>query len=63
MRFLYQFLVQIDRSIMKTLDEEDISTILTYCTDAFKRYWKFDFFEILLYGYPINTFVDIFKGG
>ncbi|MBQ3945662.1 MAG: hypothetical protein II670_08655 [Alphaproteobacteria bacterium] len=48
---------------MKTLDEEDISTILTYCTDAFKRYWKFDFFEILLYGYPINTFVDIFKGG
>ena len=36
----YLGIVQIDRSIMKTLDEEDISTILTYCTDALERYWK-----------------------
>lgn len=35
----YLGVIQIDKSIMKTLDDEDISTILTYCTDALERYW------------------------
>lgn len=34
----YLGVIQIDKSIMKTLDD-DISTILTYCTDALERYW------------------------
>ncbi len=35
----YLGIIQIDKSIMKTLDDDDISTILTYCTDALDRYW------------------------
>ena len=35
----YLGVIQIDKSIMKTLDDGDISTILTYCTDALERYW------------------------
>ena len=35
----YLGVTQIDKSIMKTLDDDDISTILTYCTDALERYW------------------------
>ena len=35
----YLGVIQIDKSIMKTLDDDDISTILTYCTDALERYW------------------------
>ena len=36
----YLGIIQIDKSIMKTLDDEDISAILSYCTDALERYWK-----------------------
>lgn len=35
----YLGIIQIDKSIMKTFDDDDISTILTYCTDALERYW------------------------
>lgn len=35
----YLGVIQIDKSITKTLDDDDISTILTYCTDALERYW------------------------
>ncbi len=35
----YLGIIQIDKSIMKTFDDDDISTILTYCTDALDRYW------------------------
>ena len=35
----YLGVIQIDKSIMKTLDDDDISTILTYCKDALERYW------------------------
>ncbi len=35
----YLGVIQIDKSIMKTFDENDISDILTYCTDALERYW------------------------
>lgn len=35
----YLGVIQIDKSIMKTLDDDDISVILTYCTDALERYW------------------------
>lgn len=36
----YLGIIQIDKSIMKTLDDNDISDILTYCTEALERYWK-----------------------
>ena len=36
----YLGIIQIDKSIMKTLDDNDISEILTYCTNALDRYWK-----------------------
>ena len=36
----YLGILQIDKSIMKTLDDNDISDILTYCTNALDRYWK-----------------------
>ena len=36
----YLGVIQIDKSIMKTLDDDDISSILTYCTDALERYWS-----------------------
>ena len=36
----YLGIIQIDKSIMKTLDDNDISDILTYCTNALERYWK-----------------------
>ena len=36
----YLGIIQIDKSIMKTLNSDDISTILKYCTDALDRYWK-----------------------
>lgn len=32
--------LQIDKSIMKSLDDNDISDLLDYCVDALKRYWK-----------------------
>ena len=35
----YLGIIQIDKSIMKTLDDDDISTILSCCTDALERYW------------------------
>lgn len=35
----YLGIIQIDKSIMKTFDDDDISTILTYCTQALDRYW------------------------
>ena len=35
----YLGVIQIDKSIIKTLDDDDISTIMTYCTDALERYW------------------------
>lgn len=35
----YLGVIQIDKSIMKTLDDDDISSILTYCTDALEGYW------------------------
>lgn len=35
----YLGVIQIDKCIMKTFDENDISDILTYCTDALERYW------------------------
>ena len=36
----YLGIIQIDKSIMKTLDDNDISEILTYCTNALDKYWK-----------------------
>ncbi len=36
----YLGILQIDKSIMKTLDDNDISDILTYCMNALDRYWK-----------------------
>lgn len=36
----YLGVIQIDKSIMKTFDDDDISTILTYCTNALERYWS-----------------------
>lgn len=36
----YLGVIQIDKSIMKTLDDDDISTILTYCADALDKYWN-----------------------
>lgn len=36
----YLGILQIDKSIMKSLDDNDISDLLTYCTDALDRYWK-----------------------
>ena len=36
----YLGIIQIDKSIMKTLDDNDISDILTYCMNALDRYWK-----------------------
>lgn len=36
----YLSIIQIDKSIIKTLDDNDISDILIYCTNALERYWK-----------------------
>ena len=36
----YLGILQIEKSIMKTFDDDDISTILTYCTDALDKYWS-----------------------
>lgn len=33
-------ILQIDKSIMKDFDDNDMSDLLTYCTDALDRYWK-----------------------
>ena len=35
----YLGVIQIDNIIMKMLDDDDISIILTYCTDALERFW------------------------
>ena len=32
--------LQIDKSIMKNFEDNDMSDLLTYCTEAFARYWK-----------------------
>ena len=32
-------IIKIDRSIMNTLDDNDISDLLTYCDEALDRYW------------------------
>lgn len=36
----YLGILQIDKSIMKSFDDYDISDLLTYCDDALERYWK-----------------------
>ena len=36
------------------LDEEDISTILTYCTNAFGRYWNLDFLKFFYMVIPLT---------
>lgn len=32
--------LQIDKSIMKNFEDNDMSDLLTYCTEALERYWK-----------------------
>lgn len=32
--------LQIDKSIMRSFDDDDMSDLLTYCTDALDRYWE-----------------------
>ena len=36
----YLGVLQIDKSIMKSLDENDFSDLLTYCSNALERYWR-----------------------
>lgn len=36
----YLGLLQIDKSIMKSFDDDDMSDLLTYCSDALERYWE-----------------------
>ena len=36
----YLGILQIDKSIMKDFDDEDMSQILDFCTSALERYWK-----------------------
>ncbi|MBE6852285.1 MAG: DEAD/DEAH box helicase [Ruminococcus sp.] len=36
----YLGILQIDKSIMKSFDENDLSELLTYCGEALDRYWK-----------------------
>ena len=36
----YLGVLQIDKSIMKSLDENDLSDLLTYCSNALERYWR-----------------------
>lgn len=36
----YLGILQIDKCIMNNLDDNDISELLTYCTDALDRYWE-----------------------
>jgi len=35
----YLGILQIDKSIMKSFDDNDVSDLLTYCTDALDKYW------------------------
>lgn len=35
----YLGIIQIDKSIIRSLDDNDVSTIMTYCRDALERYW------------------------
>ncbi len=36
----YLGIIQIDKSIMKNLDDDDISELLTYCSGALDKYWE-----------------------
>lgn len=38
----YLGLLQIDKSIMKSIDDNDMSDLLTCCTDGLEKYWKRD---------------------
>lgn len=36
----YLGILQIDKSIMKHFNDNDMSDLLTYCSEALDRYWK-----------------------
>ena len=36
----YLGILQIDKSIMKSFDDDDMSDLLTYCTEGLEKYWN-----------------------